>query len=77
MKIFESAIANWPEDEAFAMVSDWRDMTPENGYSPEDCNRIKSKDMERMESIFLREGDGQELIARFRAAIVKYTEEEA
>ena len=74
MSIIESAIANWPEEEAFMMVSDWRDMTPENGFSPEDCARIKAKDMERMESIFLREGDGQELIARFRAAIIKYTE---
>ena len=74
MNILESVIANWPEDEAFAMVSDWKDMTPENGFSSEDCARIKSKDMERMESLLMREEDGQELIARFRAAIVKYTE---
>lgn len=71
MSILESAIANWPEDEAFMMVSEWRDMNPENGFSSEDCARIKAKDMERMESIFHREEDGQELIARFRAAIAK------
>ena len=72
MSVFESAVANWPEDEAFTMVSDWRDMTPENGFSPEDCQRIQAKDTARMESLFMREPDGEELVSRFRVAIAKY-----
>lgn len=73
MNIFESAVANWPEDEAFAVFSDWRDLTPENGYSHDDRQRVVEKDTARMETLFMREPDGAELCARFRAALHRYS----
>jgi hypothetical protein len=75
MNAFQSAIANWPEDEAYAIISDWREYTPENGYSHEDRQRMLEKDTTRMETLFMREPDGLELCARFRAALKRYATE--
>ena len=72
MNAFQSAIANWPEDEAYAIISELREYTPENGYSLEDRRRILEKDTARMETLFMRESDGPELCARFRAALGRY-----
>lgn len=75
MTIFESAIANWPEDEAYSIIADSREFTPENGYSPADRERMLQKDAARMETLFMREPDGLELCARFRAALSRYATE--
>ena len=62
--IFQSAINNWPENEAYLILVECKKMEA-NGYSEDDIARIKAKDISRMESIF----DSQSDLLRFQARL--------
>ena len=68
--IFQSAIDNWPEDEAAILCDYWLGLK-EDGEPVEELARIRSNDIAHMEHVFNSETDADELKARFHAEINK------
>lgn len=61
MNILQSAIDNWPEDEAFNLLCEWQEMES-------DSKQIAS-DLKWFEMIFDKEPDADELKRRFHARL--------
>lgn len=57
MGILQDAIDNWPEDEAFNLLCDWKEM--------ESDSKQQAGDIKYLESVFDGEPDGDELKRRF------------
>jgi hypothetical protein len=70
--LMQSAQDNWPEDEAYAFVQDWVLPDPEGYRAPPEAIQAQR---EHVHSVFARETDSAELIARFEAEVVKLTKE--
>jgi hypothetical protein len=71
MNIFQSAQNEWPEEEAYITVSDYKRRVNSGDFSPEELKEILEKDINHMVKIFSAESDGVELIARYKAFIRK------
>lgn len=74
MGIFQSAVDNWPEDEARQIANSWNCQESKEEYSPEEWRDNIFRDCVRMEKFFAQESDGPELVKRFRAEILKQLE---
>jgi hypothetical protein len=68
--IFQSAVDNWPEDEAALLIDNWKD-ADENGWSPEEIREGVIKDVFHMRKVFSFEPDGAELFSRFLAKVME------
>ena len=67
MSIFQSAIDNWPEDEAYAVFDMFPSLYEDEG--PEYAESVLQSDIEHFKKIFARETDGEELFSRFMVKI--------
>lgn len=67
--ILQAAIDSWPEDEAYGLCSQLGQNRID--YPEEDHMPAFRKDCARMETFFAREEDAADLIARFRAEVLK------
>lgn len=74
MNILQSALDNWPEDEARAIADYWKDPESREGYGEKDWLDNVFRDCVRMEKFFMQESDGAELVKRFRVKISKLLE---
>ena len=59
--IMQEAVENWPEDEAYGLLCDWRDMDSDE--------TVRLADVKHMCAIFDREPDAEELKRRFVARL--------
>ncbi len=64
MNIFESAINNWPEDEAAMTVRSYNDRK-ENDWPADELKEGLEKDICHMHKVFSSEDDAEQLIARY------------
>ena len=65
MTIYAAMAANWPEDEAYAL---WADLL--EGDEPADDDQVNDA-IKHMHSVFARENDAAELIARFNQRLTE------
>ena len=71
--IFQSAIDNWPEDEASLIADSWEGLA-EDGYSDAEIATLQAKDIAHMERVFQEHDDSADLIARFHAELHRKTD---
>lgn len=69
--IFQSAIDNWPEDEAVVVSEFWANPEVKQDYTPNEYKEKLLKDVRRMENFFKKEDDAEDLIRRFRSKLTK------
>lgn len=74
MNLFQSAENAWPEDEASLTFSTFRDRLADCANDESETLYVRqafARDVAHMTRVFMRESDGVELVARYRAELGK------
>lgn len=73
MNIFQSAEDNWPEDEAYGIISRW--VEAKEDWTDEEIREEIEKDKKHFQKVFSSESDADDLMERFIISLEKYSKE--